>query len=98
MKNLFPTIESVIQHSKPIYLIQLLTIKGCDGVRFQVIYIQNIHTFKIDYYDMSKYPIKTEDVSIMITTFLKTLTNIIYTDITFVMLKTSPLSNQKFML
>ena len=95
MKNLFPTIESVIQYTKPLYTIQLLTIK-VNGVMFQVMYIQDIHSFKIAYYDVYNHPVNSEAVYTSVCSFVKTLTNIVYSDITFVMLKTSPLSNQQF--
>ena len=95
MKNLFPNLNSVITYSKPLYIIQLLTIYSETGGRFFVIYAQDMQTFKIVYHHLFEVPVKITDVVLILVKFFEAIIPIDYRDITLVFLKTSPFSNQK---
>lgn len=94
MINNFPNIQSVLEYSNPLYIVQLLTIVA-NGAKFYVLYIQDMHTLQIVYHEIFDQPLKYANAAKAVHTFLTTLLD--NTDIMLVFLKTSPFSNQAFL-
>lgn len=91
-----PTLNSVIEDSKTIYIVQLLTIVASDGAKSYLIYIQDMLTLQIVYHRKFKYSVKSRDAALIIYDFLKYQVDINPSDILFTILKLSPFANQLF--
>jgi len=89
--------NSVIEYTNPIYIVQLLTIVAFDGAKSYVLYIQDMVSFKIVHYQEFKYTVKSREAALAIYNFLKSQVGINYSDVVFAILKVSPFANQLFM-
>jgi hypothetical protein len=96
MVNYIPTMKSVIEYSKPLYIVQLLTIVALDGAKFYVLYIQDMNTIHIVHHETFECPVKSGNAALSIFNFLNSLIEVNHQDIIFVMLKTTPFANKNF--
>lgn len=94
MINKFPTIESVLNYSKPLYIVQQLTFITIDGAKLFILYIQDMHTFQIIHHEVFEHHIKSEHAGLCICNFLKSLED--STNITLSFLKSTPFNTQLF--
>lgn len=92
--NKFPDMQSVIKHQNPLFLVQILNIIAIDGSKFNILYIQDIHTFKILCHWIFETPLKYGVGVDYILEFLRD--NKLSDNITFIFLKSSPFYNPIF--
>jgi hypothetical protein len=97
MINKFPNIQAVRDYKSGLYIVQQLAISAIDGAKFYMIYIQDMHTFEIVYYDLFEKPIKTPNAGLFLVEYLKSLEEVDLTDLTFVFLKSTPFTTLLFL-
>lgn len=95
MINKFPTIQSIVNYPNPLFLVQLFNTITIDGIKFNVLYIQDIHTFKIIYHKVFYTPEKYGDAIECLTEFIQPFK--MSRNLTFIFLKGSPFSNGIFL-
>jgi len=95
MINKFPNIQSVVNYSNPLFMVQIFNIITNEGSTIYCIYFQDMHTFKILYYQTFNNPVKNGDAFEAITGFINILKS--SKNLTLVFLKTSPFSNITFL-
>ena len=88
--------NSVVEYSNPIYIVQLLTIVAFSGSKSYVLYIQDIVTFKIVHHQKFQYTVKSRDAALAIYNFVKSQLGVNHSDVVFTILKVSPFANQLF--
>jgi len=95
MVNKFPNINSVVNYTNPLYMVQILNILAIGGPQSYTLYIQDMHTFKIIYYRVFEIPVKYIEAFNCIMHFLKILDS--SKRVTFVFMKSTPFSSQTFL-
>jgi hypothetical protein len=100
MKNMFPNIQSIVNYSKPLFLVQILNRIAINDSKFNVIYIQDIYTFKIIYHRVFENVLKYDKaVEYIMEFYIKECKRDckVTEGITFIFLKSSPFCSPKFL-
>jgi hypothetical protein len=98
MKNIFPNIQSIDNYSNPLFLVQVLNMltNNLNNYKFNVIYIQDIHTSKIIYHRVFSNVLKYDIAVKYIKEFSSKDCKNGVEGITFIFLKSSPFCSPKF--
>lgn len=87
--------QAVLDYSKPLVIVQMLNIKTIEGVKITILYLQDIHSFKILYYKVFNNSLTTSNAIDCIKEFLNT--SKFSEKPTFTFLKGSPFINRAFL-